>query len=184
MSRSVGNAPVGARQTGRNTVDNNPERVKAESLARGRSARMVGAVGGRDGKFRRWLIRTPGVVSRVKEKHPCLTRRSTSKTTDSDGGDKMASVKSKHYNYGTSDLTTLVGQPTPGGSRKRKLPAKVIRRFQRRDDRLNMLDAHKPTAYCIRCGTLHNMSFMRFVEGDAFHEDGYICLDCLHPVAD
>jgi len=47
-----------------------------------------------------------------------------------------------------------------------------------------MLDAHKPTAYCIRCGTLHNMSFMRFQEGDAFHEDGYICLDCLHPVAD
>ena len=99
-------------------------------------------------------------------------------------------VKSKHFNYSTTDMARPVGQPVSGptlqevASGRKKLPAKVIRRFQRRDDRLNMLDAHKPTAYCIRCGTLHNMSFMRFQEGDAFHEDGYICLDCLHPVAD
>lgn len=91
-------------------------------------------------------------------------------------------AKIKHFNVGgQGDLSRLVGQPAEG--HRRKLPAKVIRQFQERDDRKAMHDAYKPTAKCAVCGELHNIGFMRLHEGGWGREDEWWCLNCHHPIA-
>jgi hypothetical protein len=89
--------------------------------------------------------------------------------------------KRSHYNYST---TSLEGRVLGVVSGKKKIPLKVIRKWERRDDRLAMKDGDHTFASCAKCGKLHSTNFMRLKEGGWNAEDQFWCLDCLRPVED